>query len=216
MTQLATNPDETEANRVLLKNLITVCERWSWINCFHDVPPCVCVGVGVSLPDSSSVGRLCVVFVMGCLCVQKWCRPIFELSTNYRELAEIEADRQEEILQRKRAHTRVMNELASEDVARGARLPTRVAFDYAIRPQDEVDVKTDKGARSEPSAASTVYVWFGGSLCFYTSLTAEKSRLSPSVIYLSYSSACRLKRFSAKLQKSSTASHAFTVKTTRL
>ena len=87
--------------------------------------------------------------------ITKWCRPIFDASTDYKNLANYESERIEDIKNRKRLIAQNDTELKEFQNSTRARIPSRAAFDYAIRPTGIISTEKDgKLSNNKPSSSS--------------------------------------------------------------
>ena len=130
--------------------------------------------------------------------ITKWCRPIFQIATDYSKLDEVERGRADQMLQRKREFKATEAAAAAGDSTRAARLPSRAHFDYAVRPEPEQPAylprQGGKAADREDEAKEV-------------KAPGARGAATPGTLF---------KRLQAKMQKSKTVAQAFTVKIGRL
>eukprot|EP00475_Leptophrys_vorax_P009833 TRINITY_DN1651_c0_g1_i3.p1 TRINITY_DN1651_c0_g1~~TRINITY_DN1651_c0_g1_i3.p1 ORF type:complete len:565 (+),score=146.75 TRINITY_DN1651_c0_g1_i3:576-2270(+) len=68
--------------------------------------------------------------------IERWARPLFGSTSNYKQLASVEEQNAQQILQRGR---RLSSSEQPLYLSHHARIPNKAAFDYAVRPQNEVN-----------------------------------------------------------------------------
>eukprot|EP00478_Filoreta_tenera_P001889 GABV01001930.1.p1 GENE.GABV01001930.1~~GABV01001930.1.p1 ORF type:complete len:206 (-),score=31.38 GABV01001930.1:46-663(-) len=113
--------------------------------------------------------------------IEKWLRPIFNRTTDYRELKAAEMRRADEL---RREFRRPVTKVESHKALKRARVPKKAFHDYLVRPQSQVDVgaaedeerelggptrfqRLEKRLKKKPTQAAQARV---------VSLTGKKSR----------------------------------------